>query len=450
MIRRTASLALLVVTLVLAACGATPSASRAAAPRAVPAATTPGPTAVAALATDQGCTRRAAAGSVLQRLPLRADDLAAMTLPKSALGSGVSRYDTEWLDYGYVDNLEMTKMQLGPKNLCALNRTYGRIVGFSRAFSAPNSQTVWTAVHAFFTSADAAAWLRGYATGMKSVAGTRGVRSVSVSSMSSTLGTGAVRLTVTCTKSCVATHLLFRRGTVVGSVLDQRSPSARNVIDVNGTAKKLSARIAARAAAAAARTSEPVDAVMQLSAGLPKAALGTRYAGLTWDWFYGGCWDVAEAATQTSSDAAAKAYRAQGAKYGQLAYCRAMYWGANGPVNGVDRLFTGGTLYATAAGAHGAISQTLADWRAKAGRTVDGTRYGPVTTFSVGSLGDERLGLQQKSGSMVVTRVLIRHGRYVAVAAMNARAFSGMTADVKRWAAALDARAVALLSTRRV
>jgi hypothetical protein len=69
--------------------------------------------------------------------------------------------------------------------------------------------------------------------------------------------------------------------------------------------------------------------------------------------------------------------------------------------------------------------------------------------FSPGALGDEAIGFRQRTGTTYVTRALIRHGRYVEIAALNSRYISAMVADVSRWARLLDRRVVALLATRR-
>ena len=402
---------------------------------------------VAALATDQACTRRAADGSTLQSVRVRPDDLQAMTLPRSSLPSSVRGYPTDWNSYGFIDNVEMPQVQqVGPTNLCAINRTYGRIVGFTRAYS--GAQSVWTADHLFFSATDAAGWLAAYVAGMRALPGHKGISSVRVTSLASSLGTGAVKITSRCSSGCTLTHVLFRRGQIIGSVWDGHGSGVGNAIDVVAVAKQLATRIAGRASSAASRAPDGYDAVMQLSAGLPKAALGTRYAPLTWDWLFGGCWDVAEAATQTNSPAEATAYTAAATRFGQLTYCRAMYEAAPGKVTPVERAFTGGTLYTTAAGAHGALLKALADAKARAGRTVGGTSYGAVLQFSPGSLGDETVGFRQRAGTTYMTRALIRRGRYVETAALNARYFSGMVADVSRWAKLLDRRVALLTSTR--
>jgi hypothetical protein len=443
--RRFLVLALVALIWGTTACGASTAPPRAVAAPAE-AAATPAPT-VRALATDQACTRRAAAGATLQALKWRAEDLPAMTLPKSALSTAVRYYSTDWTSsYGFMDNVELPRVQTGPTNLCAINRTYGRIVGFSRGFIA--AQTVWTANHLFFTPTDAAAWLRAYVAGMKALPGHRSITSVRVSSLATTLGPGAVRVVARCANGCTLTHVLFQRGSVVGSVWDGHKPGVGNVINVAATAKALASRIVSRAASVNARGPVAEDVTMQLSAGLPKAALGARYAKLAWDWLFGGCWDVAEAATQTSSAAEAKAYRAAASRYGQLMYCRAMYAPATTEfLNGVQRVFTGGTLYTTAAGADGSMTYAIAQWQARAGRTIAGTAYGKLSRPWMPALGDRVVALQQRAGTVWSTRVLIRHGAYVAVATLNAKWFSGMTTDVRRWAVALDQRVTKLQAT---
>jgi hypothetical protein len=444
--RRFLVLALVALIWGLTGCGTSSSPTRtgsAHAASAVPAATA---ATVAALATDQACTRRAPAGSTLTALKWRADDLPAMTLPKSSLGSAVSSYDTNWLTYGFMDNVELPHVVLGPKGWCAINRDNGRIVGFSRGLV--GAEDVLTANHLFFTASDAARWITQYVAGMKALVGTSGVRKVAVTSVASALGTGAVRISATGTNGYVTSRVLFRRGQVVGEVLVARSAAQRDVIGLVTAARALATTIARRTTAVSARGLVREDVAMQMSAGLPKSMLGTRYAKLAWDWFYGGCWDVAEAATQTCSAAEAKAYKAAAARYGQLMFCRAMYAPASGAfLNNVQRVFTGGTLYKTATGANDAMTYNITQWRQRAGRTVGGTTYGPLGRPSVPALGDRVVALQQKAGNVWYTRILARHGRYVAVAQLGARAFSGMTADVKRWAGLLDTRVTKLLAT---
>lgn len=448
MIRRGLVVTVTLFALLVAGCGTAARSSGATGPKAADTqATRTAAPPVAALATDQSCTRRAAAGTTLQQVRVRPDDLQVMTLPRSLLPASVRGYPTDWTSYGFMDNVELPRVQTGPVNLCAINRTYGRIVGFSRGYAA--AQTVWTADHLFFSAAEASGWLSAYVAGMKALPGRKSITSVRVTSLAASLGAGAVKITSRCSSGCTLTHVMFRRGQIVGSVWDGHKAGVGNAIDVLATAKRLAARIANRTAQVNARTPDPADAVMQVSAGLPKSALGTRYAGLTWDWLFGGCWDVAEAASQTASTAEANAYTAAATRFGQLTYCRAMYSPpAGGTLNGIERVFTGGTLYTTATGAHGAMAKALVDAKARAGRTVGGTSYGALLRFSPGALGDEAVGFRQRAGTTYLTRAFVRHGRYVETAALNSRYISGMVADVSRWARLQDRRVVALLSTR--
>lgn len=414
-------------------------------PRAVQATTT---APVAALATDQACTRRAAAADTLMATPYRPDDLAAMTIRKSGFGSAVSGYETEWSGYGYTDNAELWQMMLAPAGACAMNRTHGRITGFSRAFW--GAQTVDSSTHLFFSAAGAAGWLKAYVAGMKALVGHKGVISVHVSDVPS-LGAGAVKVTDRCNDGCVTTRVFFLRGQLIGSVRDSHASGTSPVIDVVAIAKRLSARMATRAAAVNARGQDPADAVMMLSAGLPRSMLGTRYAGLVWDWFYGGCWDAAEAAQQTTYVADRRQYQRDASTYGMLSFCRSMYVppGTQTAVNGVQRVFNGGFLYATASGAHGEMAALVKQWQQRAGTTVGGTSYGRLVRFDAGTVGEEAVGLQQRYGGATVTRIYFRRGRYLAVDALVASSpFTGMVRDVRRWAALLDKRVTALLSTR--
>lgn len=409
------------------------------------------PTPTAALATDQACTRQADSGATLQSTAYRPDDLAAMTLRKGAFGSAARGYETEWAGYGYTDNTELWKMMLAPRHACAMNRAHGRIVGFARSYW--GTQTVDSAVHLFFTSAGAANWLSAYVDGMKALVGHEGVTSVQVTRVRS-LGPGAVRVTDQCSDNCVTTRVFFLRGPVIGAVRDSHFTGTRPVIDVVAVAKKLSARMAARSAVVESRGQDQYDAAVMLSAGLPKELLGTRYAGLVWDWYYGGCWDAAEAAQQTTYIADRRQYQADAAKFGMLSFCRAMYVppGTRAAVNGVMRAFNGGFLYRSATGAHGALDALVTEWRQRAGKTVGGTKYGRLVRFDPGNVGADAVGLQQRygnpTGDVTVTRVYFRLGRYLAVDALVSRDGSGAQSAVRRWARLLDRRVTLLGSTR--
>ncbi|HET6817059.1 MAG TPA: hypothetical protein VFH66_07535 [Mycobacteriales bacterium] len=405
---------------------------------------------VAALATDQLCTARAAAGSTLRAVTYRADDLSAMPVPKSSLGSRVSTYEVDWFRYGFMDNAELGHIELTPAGTCGLNRTNGRISGFARAFTGGSPyQDVATETDLFFTAAGAANWVSGFVAGLRKLPGSRGVTSVRVATLAGP-GTGARMVTIRFSSGRLSKWLLFRRGPLVGSVIDTRPATATAAIDVSSVARTLSARMSARMSLVRGRSDSRFDAVMQLSAGLPKAMLGSRYQGLVWDWWYGGCWDVAEGASQTVTASEAKAYRANASKYGQLTFCRAMHEPPHNQqtYNRVSRVFSGGTLYRTANGADGALTQLVADWQRRAGTTSGGIAYGALTRFSPGVLGDRAVGLQQRMGSDVLIRVVARYGRYLAVSQLATPGFTGMRGDVKRWASLLDRRVRALMTTR--
>ena len=433
---RTLTTALITLATVAAACGSTASTAGAsgAAPRVLPRATT---TPVAALATDQGCTAQAPAGSTLQTTRFRTDDLAAMTVPKSSFGTALTHYDVDYAHYGYMDNVELARPDLFvvPKGGCTLTRTNGRITGFSRGFGGP-IQTLSTRADLFFSPAGAAAWMKGFANGIKSAVGTQNVRSAAVTSMP-TLGAGAVRITARIGQS-VMTWIVFRRAQIVGVVLNHRDGGTNPVVNLTTAAQKLSSRIATRTATVNARAQDPIDAVVALSTGLPKSMLGTKYAGLEWGWLFGGCWDPVEAASQLDS-AAARLYLANASKYGMLTFCRALYEPRNNQpfYNGIERVFTGGTLYKSVTGAKGQFAASVREWQAKAN----------TVKFTVGALGDQAAGFQQK-GTVTYTRIFFRKGRYIAVAQLGAKTRTGAVADVKRWAAMLNSRIDALLASR--
>lgn len=411
-------------------------------------ATTAASTPVAGLATDQACTRQVSAGVTLRTTPYRPDDLAAMTLRKAAFGSAVKGYDVDWGGYGYTDNAEIWKMMLAPKGACALNRTHRRISGFARAYW--GAQTVDSAVHLFFTARGASRWLKDYVAGMKDLVGEKGVVSVRVTDVPS-LGPGAVKVTDRCTDGCTTTRVFFLRGALIGSVRDSRSTGTKAAVDVVAVAKRLSARMATRAAAVANRGQDPADAVMMLSAGLPRSMLGARYSGLVWDWYYGGCWDAAEAAQSTTYVADRRQYQQDADKFGMLSFCRAMYVPprTRTAVNGVTRVFNGGFLYTTASGASDAMAAIVREWKNRAGTTVGGTSYGRLVRFDPGAVGVEAVGLQQRYDDATVTRIYFRRGRYLAVDALVVSTrFAGMIGDVRGWARALDRRVTGLLTTR--
>jgi hypothetical protein len=402
----------------------------------VPAASAAVPDGVPALATDQGCTRRAERGMVLRAVPYRTDDLRAMTLPKSRLGSAFSGYGIDWWHWGYMDDAELRHIDYAPRDECRMNRAHGRITGFSRGYT--GTHAVATATHLFFTADGAAAWLRAYVAGMKELPGTADVTSVRVTRLPDVAG-GAFQVTVRCASNCRVTWVWFRNGPILGSVLDA-AQGAAPVLALKQAARRLDHRISARRATADARGQDPFDAVMALSAGLPKARLGQRYQGLVWDWFYGGCWDPVEARSQGWGPLAR----------GMLTFCRAMYVPPEGTaaVRGVERVFNGGILYRKPSLARDALASVIDEYRSRAGRTVDGTSYGPLVRWDPGSYGDRTVGLKQRVDATMTVRAFVLRGRYLEEAALNAASFAGMTRNVRWWTRLLDARVSGLLTTR--
>jgi hypothetical protein len=234
--------------------------------------------------------------------------------------------------------------------------------------------------------------------------------------------------------------VVFPRGQLVGVVMNQRDSGTNPVVNLTTAAKKLSSRMATRTATVNARAQDPFDAVLAMSAGLPKSLLGARYAGLEWGWVFGGCWDAAETVASSGLTGADRTrYLSNASKYGMLTFCRALYEPRNNQAfyNGIERVFTGGTLYKSVTGAKGQFAASVAEWKAK-----------PNTVrFTVGALGDQAAGFQQK-GTTTYTRIFFRKGRYIAVAQLGAKIRTGSVADVKRWAGLLNQRLTKLLANR--
>lgn len=402
----------------------------------------------AAVATDQACTRHASAQEVLASVPYRTDDLAAMTVPRSGLPKAVGSYQVDWYQYGYMDNAEAPQFAFAVPGLCAINRVSGRITGFSRGFIA-SDQALATATDLFFGARGAHRWLTAYVEAVTSQAGSSEFTKVSATSLAGP-GSDAVRLSFTGRDHSHRTTLLFRQGQIVGEVIDAWAPSTQPALDIRATARRLDDRIRAWTRTANGRESTPVDAVIALSAGLPLAQLGDRYHRMVWDWYFGGCWDPQEAASQVGSRTERRHYLTDAKRFGQLTFCRAMYVPPDDQeaVGGVTRVFTGGTLFLTAAGARDSIGETVRDWKARAGETRGGTSYGPLVRFAPGDVGRNAVGLQQQAGDLTYVRVLFRIGAYVAVAALVAGPVKGMRADVRRWAGSLDRRLEHLFTTR--
>ena len=398
---------------------------------------------VAALQSDQPCSRVAAEGSAIADVGYRPADVAWMALPKSAYGSALSGYAIDWMHYGYMDNAEVHQVDLAPPGTCESSRNNGRITGFSGAYErwATPYRAVGSSVSLFFDSGGAYQWVKTFVYGIRQQVGRNGITRVDARAVPS-LGSGAVRLEIYATGGS-RSWVLFPRGNLVGSVLDHRSAGGP-VIDVTAFAGRLASRMSSGAQGLAARARVALDAPVLMSMPLKKGWLGSRYGGLTWDWFFGGCTDAQEAASQNAvpSDELADA-----ARYGRLVGCSARYSPPPGPQapSGVTAVTTQVVEFTGASGASGYLWDSLSDASRLAGTTRDGTAYGPVTRFAPGTLGDEAAGWQQQVGRSVVTQIVFRDGRVLGRVVLGSTSAGDAVDEVRRIAPMLDARITRLL-----
>ena len=398
---------------------------------------------VAAVQTDQPCTRVGAEGSPIVDVRYRPDDVAWMVLPKSAYGSALSGYSIDWMHYGYLDNAEVHQVELAPPGTCESSRSNGRITGFSGAYERWSTpyRYVGSSVSLFFDAGGAYQWVKTFTYGMRQQVGRNGISRVDVRAVPS-LGSGAVRLDIRAA-SGLRSWVLFPRGNLVGSVIDFRSAGAQ-AVDVNAFAGRLASRMASGAQGVASRARDPLDAPVLTSMPLKKGWLGSRYGTLTWDWFFGGCTDAQEAASQSAVPADELA---DAARYRRLSGCYAMYRppANQESVNGVRAISTQVVEFATPSGASGYLWDALADANRVAGTTRDGTAYGRVYRFAPGTLGDEAAGWQQSVGGGVQTQIVFRDGRLLGRVVLATTRAGDAVAEVRRIAPMLDARITRLL-----
>jgi hypothetical protein len=148
----------------------------------------------------------------------------------------------------------------------------------------------------------------------------------------------------------VRTWVMFVRGPIVGWVTDLHTGSSN--IDVVAAATAMAARIEQVSNDAKVRATPPLDAARLLSAPLPLSDYDSRYAGLQWDFFFGGCADTEERASIAGEESANRV-----AGFGRLTGCTNMYDPPQDAKSSIMRAFSNVQVFNDAQG----VSADIAD-----------------------------------------------------------------------------------------
>jgi len=280
-------------------------------------------TGIGGLATDQPCSPMVAVDELVP-LGVAVHELVPMVLDQEQLGAtGEDWYQDVW-NGRYNDDAELAPLGLfSDPATCDRLAEFGRVTGYTGAWERWQDEDYAgraSSVHLFLDEPGAAAfleWLPEQLPGPPSrddgQGGTDVLEEV-IRKPIPELGPGASAMLIRRTSGTQA-WAWFQLGPIVGMV---------RLIEPDASTEEATrlARMLAERIATAPRTALPWDATAVLSAGLPLAELGAAYAGFEWAWWFGGCWDAAEAAEQSSDP---EALTERYARTGFLARCAAMY-----------------------------------------------------------------------------------------------------------------------------
>lgn len=304
-----------------------------------------------ALWSDEPCTRAVSkADAVPAAVPFRLDDLEHVVLSRDDVG-GLRGFESDMARHGYWGNGELGSMEVNPPSTCDDMRKHGRIIGFANAYDKMSrpARLLTFSVHLFFTEADARGWVDAYTNGLKASVGTSdGPKRFDARPLDE-LGPGAV-LADHDGPDGVRTSAMFVRGPIVGWVTDLHTGSSN--IDVVAAATTMAARIEEVSTDAKARATQAFDAARLLSAPLPLLDYDSRYAGLQWDFFFGGCADTEERASIVGEEPANR-----GAGFGRLTGCTNMYDPPQDATSSIVRVFSNVQVFNDAQG----VSADIAD-----------------------------------------------------------------------------------------
>lgn len=304
-----------------------------------------------ALWSDEPCTRAVSkAGAVPAAVPFRLEDLEHMVLSRDDVG-GLRGFESDIGRHGYWGNGELRSMEVNPPSTCDDTRKHGRIIGFANTYDKMSrpARLVTFSVHLFFTEADARGWVDAYTNGLKASVGTSdGPKRFDARPLDQ-LGPGAV-LADHDGPDGVRTWAMFVRGPIVGWVTDLHTSSSN--IDTVAAATAMASRIEQVSKDAKARATQVLDAARLLSAPLPLSDYGSRYAGLQWNFFFGGCADTEERASIVGKESAARV-----AGFGRLTGCTNMYAPPRDAKSSIVRVFSNVQVFNDAQG----VSADIAD-----------------------------------------------------------------------------------------
>lgn len=328
------------------------------APASLPAPTALGPG--IGIATDQPCTATAEAGPQLVPAGYAIHELPPMVLDTDALGlAGKGWFGAGGLN-GYTDNQEIVQWgDLHSPDSCEVLVRLHRITGYAATWADDAARRAGTEVHLFPTEVDAAgfaAWLPAALRGPSIVADGQGGTTTIVSTRSEALpelGEEAVLLRVRTTIDERA-WAVFRVGNLAGVVTVVGPIGELPVGDPVAAAERLARRMAD-----APGSGRPQDAVVTMSVPVNLDAWGAAYAGLAWDWWFGGCWTAAETAANATDPAA------EGAdirRTGWLGTCAAMYSPPAPSETGITRVASRVTVFADRAGARDYFADALSEY----------------------------------------------------------------------------------------
>jgi hypothetical protein len=377
-------------------------------------------------------------------VPLHHEDLEAMVLPKPEI-DGTEALQDDAFTWGYIDNPEVSSTVPNPPTTCDDIARLGRLDGYANTWSSYSAsgdldRSVLQAVHLFWDGQGAQDWMDAFYDGL--AAGAAGPSAVSpgtgytFSSLPPSKAARGVTIVEQAGANGTRTWAMFRRGPIVGWVVDLHPTGEATTVDIAATAARMADRVETVQAEAAKRPRHGLDVAQLLSAPLPLSEYGERGAGLGWDAFWGGCQDTVERGLIAGDEAAELARR-----LGRVTGCWAMY-GATGSSGPIVRLFSNATVFRDAKGASDSLDALVADYTGRGGRE-----------FAVEGLGDEAVGLvtpftEGDGGtSFTDTRVAMRLGEITAVVAVAQRDDADITNDVTALAHRLEARLIALLGS---
>lgn len=400
------------------------------------------PVTVAALATDEPCTRQITGTELPQPVPFRAEDLERMVPTQDELGSTLTGFSSDMMRHGFQGNSELSwagelpGAEAMPATACDDLVRYGRMTGFTRAFETydETGRRVSVSVHLFWAEEDATAWAQAFVEGLRSTVGQPDGATRLTTRPVPELGPDALLVDHEGPQG-KRTWAMIRRGTVVGWVVDLH-PGDAATIDVLGVAGELADRIDEITATATRRPHDQLDLAQLMSVPLPLSAYGDRYEGLDWMPLWGGCADLEEWAYVVGDDGAAAAR-----EHGRVGVCTSMY----SPDPDAELSHDVTLLWSRIEVFPDEDSASAYLWDARRGNAAEETFDVTGVADVDEAVGSRRTLDQAEDGSRWHTRVAVRTGVHLLTVAVNDRTDHDARAELTALAGQLTDRLTAFL-----